>query len=207
MVHLNAVSKVRAHEKPDSSEFPLMLNAAIVPAHTTLCLTKQRGRLLELLLCEIRRLFPNVSYELDANSRTANAQALARGHVRVVRLYGGLAFHPMVGEDGLIFTLLHETGHHFAKGRRFALDPMLACDCAADKWAITTGVKLWQQAFGRQLDMPRAMDEVSAMISSMDYEPLSRTVAPNRKKPKQGYWIANWQNRMSRLRSAQLHAE
>ena len=68
--------------------------------------------------------------------------------MRIVRLYGGLALHPKVNDDALIFALLHETGHLLASGRRFASDPMLACDCEADKWAISEGAEILHRRVG-----------------------------------------------------------
>jgi hypothetical protein len=175
-----------------------MLNATIVPAETSLCVSQQRHRLLDVLLYEIRQVFPQISYELDATSRTVNAQALARGDVQAVRLYGGFALHPMIGEDALIFALLHETGHHFAKGRRFALDPNLACECAADKWALTVGAVAWLRAFGRRLDICKATDSLGAAIASThDGSPsMGKNV---RHRPLEGCWAATWQVRRSRL--------
>jgi hypothetical protein len=176
-----------------------MLNAAIVPAETSLCGTQQRHLLLDVLLSEIRQVFPQISYELDANSRTANAQALARGDVRAVRLYGGLALHPIIGEDALIFALLHETGHHFAKGRRFALDPMLACECAADRWALTTGIGKWQQSFDRRFSIRSAADQLGAVINSV----RGKKVRNRPKRRTTSCWAASWETRKICLCKAQ----
>jgi hypothetical protein len=178
-----------------------MLFAASVPAKTSLCVTQQRHRLLEVLLSEVRHVFPQISYELDANSRTANAQALARGDARAVRLYGGLALHPLIGEDALIFALLHETGHHFARGRRFALDPMLACECAADKWALTKGSGKWQKSFGRRFSIRSAADQLGAVITSVHGKSLLIGNRPKRRTT--SCWAASWETRKTCLCKAQ----
>ena len=175
----------------------LMLNAASVGGHISLCDTQVRLQLLDILLSEIRQLFPQISYELDANSRTANAQALSRGNVRAVRLYGGLALHPLIGADALMFALLHETGHLFAKGRRFALDPMLACECAADRWALTTGVRTWQRSFDRDFCIQTAADQLGAVIASIRDEPSS--IIKSTKGRPNGCWAACWETRATRL--------
>jgi hypothetical protein len=174
-----------------------MLNAASVGYDISLCHTQARLKLLDILLSEIRQVFPQISYELDANSRTANAQALSRGDVRVVRLYGGLALHPLIGADALIFALLHETGHLFAKGRRFARDPMLACECAADRWALTTGIGKWQRRFDRGFSIQAAAEQLGAVVASVRGEPLSIGKSP--KGRTSGCWAASWETRMIRL--------
>jgi hypothetical protein len=176
-----------------------MLNAASVGDDISLCHTQARLLLLDILLSEIRQVFPQISYELDANSRTANAQALARGDVRAVRLYGGLALHPLIGADALVFALLHETGHHLAKGRRFALDPMLACECAADKWALTTGVGKWKRRFDRRFSINAATSQLGAVLALVRGEPPSNIKSA--KGRTNACWAVCWETRATRLRS------
>src|ERR1700692_701205 len=112
-----------------------MLTAFALPDDVALCGSESRGRMLEVLVSEFRTAFAGIEYEVDTQTRVVNAQAFSLGDSRFVRLYGGFAFHPLVSEDALVFTLLHETGHHRARGRRFAGDPRLACDCPPPKWA------------------------------------------------------------------------
>jgi hypothetical protein len=177
-----------------------MLNAASVPDYVALCRSEDRLREIETLFSEAKVAFSNIEYELDVNSRTANAQAYARGNARVVRLYGGLAFHPMVGTDTLVFTLLHETGHHFAQGRRFAADPMLACDCAADEWAVTIGAETLQRVSRRTLDIVKALAGLDAMILSLSGD-LSTLEAQGRFTAAQSCWELDWPTRKSCLSS------
>jgi hypothetical protein len=177
-----------------------VLNAVTVPEHVSLCRSRGRVREIETIISELRTSFPNIEYELDAISRTANAQAYARADTRVVRLYGGLAFHPMIGPDALVFALLHEIGHHFAGGRRFANDPMLACDCSADQWAVTEGAEVLQRVSGRRLDIVKALDELDAMICSIS----SYRLSSGRRRsdfPWQGCWASHWPTRKFRLGS------
>jgi hypothetical protein len=175
-----------------------MLNAATVPAHIAFCYTKRRYDLLDALLFEVGQIFPQITYEVDAQSRTANAQALMRGAVRVVRLYGGLAMHPMVGADALVFTFLHETGHHLAEGHRLALDPKIACECAADKWALVTGRGQWERAFNRRFDISAAMDELSAMIDSVQ-RPLGQKRRQAKRCLPKACWAPSWTARKAQL--------
>jgi hypothetical protein len=113
-----------------------MLNAFTLPDDVALCRSPTRAEILKILVSEFRTAFTGIEYEIDTQTRIVNAQAFGQGGKRFVRIYGGLAFHPLVSEDALAFTLPHETGHHRARGRRFAGDPMIACDCLADKWAV-----------------------------------------------------------------------
>jgi hypothetical protein len=68
-----------------------------------------------------------------------NAQASISNGSRFVDLFGGFAYHPKIGRDALIFVLLHEAGHHLSSGSRSPWMSELACDCAADAWAVTKG--------------------------------------------------------------------
>jgi hypothetical protein len=182
-----------------------VLNAVTVPKCVNLCRSPSRRLDIETVLSEARTSFPSIEYELDLASRTANAQAYARLNIRVVRLYGGLAFHPMIGIDGLVFTVLHETGHHFASGRRFANDTMLACDCNADRWALTTGAETLRLVCGRTLDIAKAMDELDAMICSVQ-DVSNRVVgcAQPAFASARSCWASQWPMRKFRLIRGQV---
>jgi hypothetical protein len=182
-----------------------MLNALTVPTCVRLCRSPSRRMEIDTVLSEARASFPDIEYELDAESRTANAQAYARLSIRAVRLYGGLAFHPSVGIDGLVFTLLHETGHHFARGPRFAKDPMLACDCRADRWAVTVGAETLQFVCGRSIDVPKAMEQLDAMIGSIQ-DGSNRAVGCVQLRPAtaRGCWASDWPKRKFRLINGQV---
>lgn len=83
--------------------------------------------------------FPEVGFHVVDRVSVVNAQASISGDVRSVHLFGGLAYHPEIGHDGLVYVLLHETGHHLGAGCRMPWKNELACDCAADFWAVTEG--------------------------------------------------------------------
>lgn len=83
--------------------------------------------------------FPSVRFQIVDKVTAVNAQASISNDVRSVNLFGGLAYHPKVGHDGLVYVLLHETGHHLGEGCRMPWMSELACDCAADFWAVTQG--------------------------------------------------------------------
>lgn len=178
-----------------------MLNASILPHNISLCGSKNRSRMLKGLVSEFRTAFVGIEYEVDMQTRIVNAQAFHIGGSRFVRLYGGLAFHPLVSEDALVFTLLHETGHHRARGRRFAGDPGLACDCLADKWAVHAGDRALRHRTGRSMNLLAALDSLDGTVASIN----AGAVIPSRRSLRPlGCWAGFWPARKSRLRSGNV---
>ena len=171
-----------------------MLNAKIASADICLRNGPIRAKEVALVLSDFRGSFPEIQYEIDAKSRTVNAQAFALGMMRIVRLYGGLAFHPKASDDALVFALLHETGHLRASGGRFARDPMLACDCEADEWAISEGAAILHRGCGRELRIERAFDSLKAIVSATTGS-LDK-LGPTRSTD---CWALDWNARKSRL--------
>jgi hypothetical protein len=102
--------------------------------------------------------------------------------------------------DLLVFTLLHETGHHLAPGRRFAGDPRLACDCLADRWALGVGARTLRRYSGRALNVNNALESLDAMIASIAVD-LGQITAGSRRQSQrpQGCWAEYWPMRKSRL--------
>jgi hypothetical protein len=177
-----------------------MLNAFTLPDDVALCRSPTRAGILKLLVSEFRTAFTGIEYEIDTQTRIVNAQAFGQGGKRFVRVYGGLAFHPLVSEDALVFTLLHETGHHRARGRRFAGDPMIACDCLADKWAVGAGANALRRGSGRAINLANALDSLDALVGSMgDRARQSPAVPVTRSHQLQLCWARYWRSRKSRL--------
>jgi hypothetical protein len=179
-----------------------MLNAFSLPDNVVLCDSESRGRIVEILVSEFRTTFAGIEYEVDKQTRIVNAQAFGLVGSRFIRLYGGFAFHPLVSEDALVFTLLHETGHHRARGRRFAGDPRLACDCLADKWALGVGARALRRCSGRIMNLFNALDSLDAMIMSIDVGAGHVSAAPTKRSQRpQACWAGFWPTRRSRLRN------
>jgi len=151
---------------------------------------RRRDELLRDILADFRRTFPELLFELDQASPTVNAQAIVRIDRRVVRIYGGLAYHAHVGVDGLIFTLLHETGHHLSSGGRLALREDLACECAADCWALTEGAARLKEETGRTFVIGEA-------IRSLDQ--LTQPCGGGTKADAKLCWSMNWSRRKRAL--------
>jgi hypothetical protein len=183
-------------EKIGSVAGSFMLNTSVLPHNIFLSGSKGRIRVLEVLVSEFRTTFAGIEYEVDTKTRIVNAQAFELGGSRFVRLYGGFAFHPLVSEDALAFTLLHETGHHRARGRRFAGDPRLACDCLADTWAIGPGARALRRCTGRMMNLLNALASLDATIASIDARASDCT---RRSQNPQSCWAEFWPTRKSRL--------
>ena len=52
---------------------------------------EERKGLLQEVLLDFSAAFPEIEFEIHAESPTINAQAIIHGETRIVRLYGGLA--------------------------------------------------------------------------------------------------------------------
>ncbi len=147
-----------------------------------------RTELLSEIFADFSHAFPELSFELDEASSTVNAQAIVRPGSRVVRMYGGLAYHAFVGADALVFTLLHETGHHLSSGGRLASRDELGCECAADRWALTKGSRKLRQETGRSF----AIAEVIASLERLTGPVPGHCATTNGPKH---CWAVNWSKR------------
>jgi hypothetical protein len=157
----------------------------------------ERRRLVESIFTDFRKTFPGVEYEHDEKSGTVNAQAIARDSARLVRMYGGLGFHPSIGADGIVFTLLHETGHHLATGGRLAFRPDLGCECAADRWALTRGSAELRKRTKRTFDIGKAIADLDA-LSNGSLRRVPADSAPTEEGPP-ACWALDWQKRRLHL--------
>jgi hypothetical protein len=124
-----------------------------------------RESLLEILLNDFRKAFPELTFELQLNFKIINAQALKLQDRLIVSIYGGLALHPRLGAESLTLIFLHEVGHHLAEGCRSRRDPSLACECASDYWAVTVGTDKLLQKSGRHLQLRVALRELNEIMS------------------------------------------
>jgi hypothetical protein len=182
-----------------------MLNAFALPDDIALCGSPIRAGMLNVLVGEFRATFAGIDYEVDTQTRIVNAQAFGVAGKRVVRIYGGLAFHPLMNQDALVFTLLHETGHHQARGRRLAGDPRIACDCLADGWALGAGAKKLRRAAGRTIDLGLALESLDAVIASMGNQ--ARHASTGARALNRGLcWTGCWNSRKSRLTAGEAAA-
>jgi hypothetical protein len=152
-----------------------------------------REALLTTILSDFRRTFPTLTFELQLAFRGINALAMTLRERRTVTVYGGLAFHPCLTDQSFSFVLLHEAGHHLAKGCRLSRDPSLACECAADHWAVTSGAELLYQRTRRSLDIEKALSELSAVMGTR-HKPDTRY-----SKKKIGCWAKTWSLRRCAL--------
>jgi hypothetical protein len=128
--------------------------------------SSERRALLERLSDVSRIALPEVEVVIHEASPSFNAQAFSVKRQQVVALFGGLAFNRRMGKDGLLFTILHEIGHHLAPGPRITRTNNLSCDCAADRWAIGEGSALFLP-HGLTLDINSALNEIEEAISEL----------------------------------------
>jgi hypothetical protein len=157
----------------------------------------ERSRLLEPILADFSRAFPNLKFEHDEKSRTVNAQAITHGATRLVRLYGGLGLHPLIGGDGIVFTLLHEAGHHLAAGGRLAFCSDLGCECAADRWALTRGRAELKKRTGRIFNIGKAVASLDA-LSGCSRSHVAEDI-PERQDGPSTCWALDWRKRRLHL--------
>jgi hypothetical protein len=150
---------------------------------------QRRNKLLREIFADFSHAFSDLLFELDEGSSTVNAQAFIRGDHRVVRMYGGLAYHTRVGADGLVFALLHEVGHHLSSGGRLASSEELGCECAADRWALTKGSAKLRKETGRTFRIERAVSSLEMLTV-----PASRRPGTDRNGPRT-CWAKNWTKR------------
>lgn len=159
-------------------------------------LESKRRVLLRRIFRQFRKTFPNLRFELHTESRTINAQAIIHGEARIVRLYGGLAFHLLADNDLLVLTLLHEVGHHLSSGGRLAFCESLGCECAADRWALTRGLSSLQKRSGCTLDLGRAVASLDALQIAVT---SPRSTASGGKETVPGCWALDWPKRKLHL--------
>jgi hypothetical protein len=157
---------------------------------------EEREGLLQEVLLDFRGAFPEIEFEIHSESPTINAQAIIHGETRIVRLYGGLAFHPLAESDLLVFALLHEVGHHLSSGGRLAFCESLGCECAADRWAVRRGVSSLRQRSGRTLDVGHAVDRLDALAATVAFR---RPVASDSEARPSGCWAMDWPTRKLHL--------
>jgi hypothetical protein len=150
----------------------------------------QRVASVDRLIAVFANSFSSVRYRIFASIGSVNAQAsIAKGE-QLVDLFGGLAFHPAIGQDALVFTLLHETGHHLSDGCRLPWAE-IACECAADRWAVTAG----RDALAAQgIDF-----RLEAALSQLECATRPCVATRRRRRPRSSCWSMDWHARKQAL--------
>jgi hypothetical protein len=164
-----------------------MLLGSLSPVTGGLNRSRERHALLNLLFELSSKAFPTVEILIYESNPSFNAQAYTAKGRQIVTLFGGLAFNRRMGKDGLLFTILHEIGHHLAPGPRITRTNTLSCDCAADRWVIVQGQSLISLQ-GLTLDIKSALIEIEAAMSELGA--VSDTAAP---------WCFDWARRKTTL--------
>jgi hypothetical protein len=128
--------------------------------------SSERYELLELLFQVAGELFPEIEFRIEEALSSFQAQAYVFGGHQTVSLLGGLAFHMHLQKDGILLTILHEIGHHVGPGPRLTRTDILSCDCAADRWAVTEGRRLFALR-GITMDIQKGLGEIELALSGV----------------------------------------
>jgi hypothetical protein len=150
--------------------------------------SRQRLSSLSRLIAIFEASFSSVQYRILEQVSVVNAQASFSNGKHLVDIFGGLAFHPVIRHDGLVFTLLHETGHHLSTGCKLPW-AQLACECAADNWAIREGRRALA-ANGGRFRLEAALQQIEQAAAP---ETRKKGAAPT------SCWSMNWQKRRQAL--------
>jgi hypothetical protein len=153
--------------------------------------SSERYALLKRLFETAGKVFPKIELRIQEDNSSFHAQAYVLDGRQIVTLLGGLAFHSHMQKDGLLFTILHEIGHHVAPGPRITRTNPLSCDCAADHWTVAEGQRLFS-SHGMSLDIRSALNEIELAVS--DLMPASDL--------KSERWCFDWTRRKIALTSA-----
>jgi hypothetical protein len=178
---------------------PAMLSSYTAASLGELLTTGLREDQVLGLLKAFSRQFPTISYQLVPSPALLNAQALVVGGQRIVKLYGGLAFNPLLDMNAIAFALLHETGHHLAVGSRLPWNPFLACECQADQWALK------HCAFGRssvRVDLIRALSDLDYAFTVEGAR--ERWGVDTNSRSAEKCWSGDWKKRCSSLRANEM---
>jgi hypothetical protein len=160
----------------------------------------QRLSSLTKLIAIFERSFSSVQYRILEQVTAVNAQASFANETHLVDIFGGLAFHPVIRHDGLAFTLLHETGHHLGQECKLVKDcklpwAQLACECSADRWAITDGRKALRSN-GADFRLEAALQQIEQAVAPKGQKSSSNAAA-------RSCWSMNWQKRKRTLLESQ----
>ena len=160
----------------------------------------QRLSSLTKLVAIFESTFSSVHYRILESISAVNAQASFSNGKHLIDIFGGLAFHPVIRHDGLAFTLLHETGHHLSERCKLVQDcklpwAQLACECSADRWAVTDGRKALRRN-GVDFRLEAALRQIEQAVGPKARKIPSRPAA-------QRCWSMNWQKRKRTLLEGQ----
>ncbi len=176
-----------------------MLFGASVTSSAIQDRSSERWALLRTTIEVVQSCFPSIVLRLLDHVPAVNAQASRFNGEACVDIFGGFAFHPEVGADALKFTLLHEIGHHFGGGPRMSAGSKLACDCAADSWAILQGLALLAER-DVAVDVELAMSQLEKALS-----PSVDSIRANQFQ-NENCWCWDWPRRKHHLSTGKVPA-
>jgi hypothetical protein len=161
----------------------------------------ERLALLDAMLVDFKKAFPDLHFDLRLDRKVINAQAILLGEKRYVLIYGGIALHPMLAQDSLTFVFLHEAGHHLAVGSRLPFNLSLACDCVSDQWAAGEGAERLHRKSGRRFEIAKALNELEYLMNAGQEPELHHA-----EKRIANCWNRNWSQRRNALETTQVQS-
>ncbi len=151
-----------------------------------------RAHLLGCLRGRFSSAFPDIDFRVIWESDHLNAQAVLTDGRRGVVIFGGLARHAALGENGLAVAIAHEVGHHLG-GRPFDRDfPWLSAEGQADYWATRVGMK---RVYPREEVLARSLQGAVELIALYRgfYKPWRgahrRDITPRRVLSPKSRWL------------------
>jgi hypothetical protein len=157
-----------------------------------------RSVLLSQIIDLFQTCYPSITFRLLDEVCAVNAQASRLNGERLVDIFGGFAFHPQVGADAFKFMLLHEIGHHLGGGPRMTVGSDLACDCAADTWAIVHGL-VSIAAHEVEVDVALAMNQLERALLCAPLDLVKANPFYDKK-----CWCLDWAQRKHLLISGEI---
>jgi hypothetical protein len=151
----------------------------------------KRRKLVAALLDRFSFTFCNIDFRLNWEADNLNACATLIQGRRTVEIWGGLARHRALGENGLALALAHEVGHHLG-GKPYDLDySWLSAEGQADYWATRVGMHLvfaQEAVVGRSLEGAR---ELLALYRRFykPWRPRVASVGPPRVLSPRSRWL------------------
>ena len=155
----------------------------------------QRLQFLSQLIAASEAAFPEIRIRVLDTITIVNAQASILERMPTVDLFGGLAYHPALGRDAVAFAMAHEIGHHLAVGPRQTCSGLLSCDCAADRWAVTTGLNLLSV---NKSKLKEALQQLK-LVGRLRRRKHTSVFRSSRK-----CWALNWSQRVDRLTAGKV---
>lgn len=97
------------------------------------------------------------------DNNTVNASAQQQGNSWILNMYGGLARHATITQDGMALVVCHELGHHIGGAPKYGGDDWASNEGEADYFANLKCLRrMFASPAGRSFTRPKGGDEATA---------------------------------------------